>query len=446
MEHYNSNSSASTLSKMQSNSSMPKVTLADVFKNVRVKSSKPTVTAAVTGTTVGECKKPDTVVPKGSTFKMSTKTANAQRTGNTSGKTVQRNEKEDIEIYHDKKIRYFESLQTLLPQKRMELEVCVDPLERVAIEKEIQAIENREEETSYFLQVYDILAEYKDATTVQKESKKSVIENTDNTIGVTKLSSLEDFIFKRDTTFQQILSDEFYRSVDPKKLCTSSLWVGSSLCEDCSGNLEISNGTYACSDCGTLSNHAVSDFKWSYKDIQDIQYKSSFAYKRLTRFCDLLNSWQAKEHTDIPESVVDAVRSEIQKDGPRAMGSLEYKKVRYYLKRTNNCKYYEHWAYIVARIKGEPPLKITPDIEDELIRMFKAIQEPFEEARREVQPDRTSFLSYTYVCYKFFELLGMYDKLKFFNLLKSREKLDVQDKIWKAMCEKLGWPFYRSKT
>lgn len=431
-----------------------KVSLSDVFKNIRVKATASTNN--LTPTSPEEKR----IVPKGSTFKISTKTANALRTGNTTPKTTSRvAEKEDIEIYHDKKIKYFESLQKSLPSKRKELVTCIDPVRRALLEKEIASIESREEETTYFLQVYDILAEYRDVNEQKPPARKLIEdaegeqcdEETENeassetgavVVKSVKLNALSDIINKRDTSQQQMLMNAFYRTVDPKKLQASSLYVSSDLCEDCDGVLEISNGVWACMDCGTVSNNAVSDFKWSYKDIQDIQYKSSFAYKRITRFCDLLNSWQAKENTEVPEAVVDAVRGEIEKDSLRT--DLGHKKVRYYLKRTNNCKYYEHWAYIVARITGESPLKISAEIEEELIRMFKAIQDPFEEARREVQPDRKSFLSYSYVCYKFFELLGMYDKLDFFTLLKSPEKLGIQDKIWKAMCEKLNWTYHRS--
>jgi hypothetical protein len=29
-------------------------------------------------------------------------------------------------------------------------------------------------------------------------------------------------------------------------------------------------------------------------------------------------------------------------------------------------------------------------------------------------------------------------------LLKSRDKLKIQDKIWEKICEELDWPFYPS--
>ena len=52
-----------------------------------------------------------------------------------------------------------------------------------------------------------------------------------------------------------------------------------------------------------------------------------------------------------------------------------------------------------------------------------------------------TFLSYSYVLYKFCELLSEDKYLKYFPLLKSKEKLYQQDVIWKKMCETLMWEY-----
>ena len=73
--------------------------------------------------------------------------------------------------------------------------------------------------------------------------------------------------------------------------------------------------------------------------------------------------------------------------------------------------------------------------------MFKDIQIPF----RQVCPsNRKNFLSYYYVLHKFVELLGIDELKSSFPLLKSREKLHEQDKIWKQICKILKWEFIRS--
>ena len=51
--------------------------------------------------------------------------------------------------------------------------------------------------------------------------------------------------------------------------------------------------------------------------------------------------------------------------------------------------------------------------------------------------NRSNFLSYSYVLYKFLQLLEFDEYLDYFNLLKSREKLAEADKIWKLICHEL---------
>ena len=68
--------------------------------------------------------------------------------------------------------------------------------------------------------------------------------------------------------------------------------------------------------------------------------------------------------------------------------------------------------------------------------MFKDIQAPFE---KHCPPERKNFLSYSYVLYKFCELLGEDEYLEYFPLLKSKEKLYNQDVLFRKICEELRW-------
>ena len=46
--------------------------------------------------------------------------------------------------------------------------------------------------------------------------------------------------------------------------------------------------------------------------------------------------------------------------------------------------------------------------------------------------------------HKFCQLLNLDNFLPCFQLLKSREKLHQQDRIWKLICEELRWEFIKS--
>ena len=79
--------------------------------------------------------------------------------------------------------------------------------------------------------------------------------------------------------------------------------------------------------------------------------------------------------------------------------------------------------------------------EEKLRHMFKEIQPSFQKHRPE---DRSNFLSYSFILYKFCELLELDEFLSCFPLLKNRDKLYMQDKIWQKICLDMDWEFIRT--
>lgn len=67
------------------------------------------------------------------------------------------------------------------------------------------------------------------------------------------------------------------------------------------------------------------------------------------------------------------------------------------------CRSYEHTHAICNALNGVPAPKLPQYLEDKLKHMFGEIQEPFE---KHCPPTRKNFLSYSFVLYKFCELLG----------------------------------------
>ena len=109
------------------------------------------------------------------------------------------------------------------------------------------------------------------------------------------------------------------------------------------------------------------------------------------------------------------------------------------LKKLRMNKYYEHVPFITNMLNGVRPPRMPIVLEERLRLMFKDIQAPFE---KHVPASRKNFLSYSYVLYKFVELLSDYDEfLQYFPLLKSKEKLHQQDVIFEKICKELRWEF-----
>jgi hypothetical protein len=147
---------------------------------------------------------------------------------------------------------------------------------------------------------------------------------------------------------------------------------------------------------------------------------------------------QGKESTDIPTEIFEKILAEIKKEKITDTRRITNTKMREILKKLKLNKYYEHSVYIMNRINGVPTPHFSPELEEKLCNMFKEIQGPF---LKYCPPDRKNFLSYGYVLAKFFQILGLHEYMQCCQLLKSREKLAVQDVIFKNICNDLGWKF-----
>jgi len=121
--------------------------------------------------------------------------------------------------------------------------------------------------------------------------------------------------------------------------------------------------------------------------------------------------------------------------------TLSRQKVREILKKLKYNKYYEHVPHIINRLNGQNAPVMSREIEEKLRCMFKEIQPSFQ---KHCPKERSNFLSYSYVLYKLCELMELDEYLPSFPLLKNRDKLYVQDKIWEKICEDLQWQFIKS--
>jgi len=217
--------------------------------------------------------------------------------------------------------------------------------------------------------------------------------------------------------------------------------VVSEHCERCNvAREEMSEeGILVCPICGSEEYMlVVSDFP-SFRDPP--KERNNYAYKKINHLNEILNQFQAKESTIIPDEVMHEVVCEIKKRRIQNIAELTEKDMREVLKKLNRSKYYEHATHILSRLNGNPPPTITPEIEEKVRAMFQEIQAPF---LLYCPDDRTNFLSYSYILYKFFELLELDEYKVYFPLLKSRDRLIQHDQIWEKICTYLKWEFIRS--
>jgi hypothetical protein len=194
-----------------------------------------------------------------------------------------------------------------------------------------------------------------------------------------------------------------------------------------------------CQECGT-SEYVLGE-ELGFKEEQELEKHVVYSYKRENHFNEWISQFQAKESTHVPDDVISKLRTEFKKQKIKELGEITHEKVKGLLKKLNYAKYYEHVPYIATILSGITPPTMPQALEDKLRLMFHAIQAPFEKHKPST---RKNFLSYSFVLYKMCELLSEDEYLKCFPLLKSREKLYIQDQIWEKICRELQWEFIRT--
>ena len=253
-------------------------------------------------------------------------------------------------------------------------------------------------------------------------------------------------MIKANSSFQRAdIYDQYLAFTDPHHIMGVEYSKHDDFCFDCGEFRELmpTEALLVCPQCGDEVQAVMESDKPSYKDPP--HENMYFAYKRINHFKEQLSHFQAKETTRIPPEVYDVILVEFKKEKKNNLASLTRARVKKYLQKYTHLsynKYYENINQIICHLNGMQPLSMPPEVEEQLCNMFGKIQEPFE---KHCPPDRTNFLSYSYVIHKFCQLLGYKEYLPYFNLLKSKDKLHQQDKIWKKICVDIpGWTYHSS--
>ena len=242
-----------------------------------------------------------------------------------------------------------------------------------------------------------------------------------------------------DAPDKQSLVDAYLNLVEP--MYVRPMEHDPSICPKCLTPLMCmaGDGIVLCSDCGFQEWLLVEQNRPVLRQHQ--KEASHYSYKRINHFNEWVCQSQGKETTEIPEEVFERIVQEIQKEKITDTRKITYDKMHEILKRLKYNKFYEHIYYLLNRINGVATPHFPAELEEKLRNMFKEIQTPFV---RHCPKERKNFLSYSYVLYKFLELLDKDEYLPFFPLLKSREKLHSQDQIWRKICQDLSWQFLSS--
>lgn len=394
-----------------------------------------------------------------------------------------------LDALHSQKVTDFKTEQTNLDIVRKKISELDDKIskgtndvelwhlerERDKLNRELTAIQNNDKMMDYFLRSGDILFSYYDAqdkihsgekptqTTIKAkpgsilailEQVSSAAETEVPAAGGAGASAgtaascpqpqpqpPQAHIEKKEVQRNDLLNK--YLIIESPEMAKHEMEIEDpwTYCEDCGAEMTmcLNEAILTCSECGFQEKILVDSDKPSYKDPP--RENSYYAYKQINHFNELLAQFQAKENTEIPTDIYDNILVQLKKERITDMSTLTPKKLREILRKLKCSKYYEHIPHIMNRLNGQNAPHISHENEEKLRHMFREIKPSFIKHK---QKGRRNFLSYSYVLYKFCELLEMDEFLKCFVLLKNRDKLYLQDQTWKLICKDMNWQYLRT--
>ena len=216
------------------------------------------------------------------------------------------------------------------------------------------------------------------------------------------------------------------------------------ICDECDDVmvLESRSSTLVCW-CGNWRHYL--DATSSHMAYGEEVEFTAFAYLRMNHYNERLTYSQAKESTRIELSDIYKVMNHLIDIGVTDVNKITMEMTYLAAKKLKMRHVYKQNTQLWCRITGNPPPRMTPEEEEKLRAMFKAVNHLWVKYKPE---ERKNFLSYNYCLYKFCEILGLESKKGLYKLLKGDKKLEKQDEIFKKICadKELQWQFIPSKN
>lgn len=347
--------------------------------------------------------------------------------------TLDKKHKEKINIF-TKNNKTKEQLEKKINKIKEKLELIKFSTDKKNIEKKtilLKELDNYEtkiikikktNEMNYFDKTGELLNKYYN-------------DNTENNSNITKKKSILELFTnntKKKKNNKSKLFEDYCMITDGIKIKKDNLTNRIKTCNLCKIEkiYDMNNSSYTCTKCGDMELVILDD---------DNKIKEYSCYKRVSHFKEWLLQFQAKEATNINADIYNNIVEELKKNRIFDPKKINRKKLQKILFKLGYSNLYEHIPYIINKISNIPPPKITQETEEKFYKMFKSIQEPWELYKPK---GRKNIISYSYIIYKFCELLELDHLLKYFPLLKSSKKIQEHDIIWKKVCNYLKWEFY----
>jgi hypothetical protein len=216
------------------------------------------------------------------------------------------------------------------------------------------------------------------------------------------------------------------------------------ICDECDDVmvLESRSSTLICPCCGNWKHYL--DATSSHMAYGEEVEFTAFAYLRMNHYNERLTYSQAKESTRISDEDIQKIMERIIEHRISDVEKITMEVTYNIMKELKMRHIYKQNAQLWCRITSKPPKRMSPEQEEQLRSMFRAVNRLWPKYKPE---ERKNFLSYNYLLFKFCQLLGMDEFCGLYKLLKGERKLGRQDEIFKQICEdpELQWEFIPSQ-
>jgi hypothetical protein len=368
---------------------------------------------------------------------------NATKNQNISTRTIDKKHSQMIERFEHIETTIIPELQTQLEtlkqQKKTltenQMDEFLDIRDKInSIKSEIKKLRN--EKKHYFLENSQYIFNYFEEKKLISNGEKQNVNVLNSFFKIKQDNSLNP---DEKTTQIKKYCNNYWKNVNNEISNMSDFVVPTDICNFCNKGEFIpqdEEGILICNNqqCGKFISHIVDGSKPSNKEPpNEISYT---AYIRLNHFKEILSQFQAKETTQIPESVIEDIRNRIKKERIQDFAKeINYDKMRDILRKLGYNKYFEHIQYINSIFGIRPPI-MNEELHETLCVLFIEIQKPW---AVHCPANRTNFFNYTYTLYQLCVLLDQTQYLPYIPMMKDREKQLEQDMIWKKVCNSLDW-------
>ena len=321
------------------------------------------------------------------------------------------NDERNIDKYKKKLISLTKKLQKV--SRYHQKKILEEDIYKMEIK--IQEIESGVRYGLYISRTHHIIKRYNDVL----QTKIPI-----NFIGTNDKDSTSDLQNSQDKLIKEYINiARDYIKIEPIYAAVTK--INNDICSFCNSNdIEEVDHVCICTNCGKESK--MVSIKSSFMDSDRVNITTKYKYDRISHFKGIINKYQAKQTTSIPEELFTIIKTQLELHGltmkklssdkkvPKGTKKLKYKKVTkkhiyMFLKETGYNGYYDDY------------------------KIYKNIKTSDNKKKRK------NFLNSQYVLFQLLKKYKYKCKKEDFNILKTRDRLLEHDEIYSNICQELKW-------